>query len=253
MRYASLIIGISLPFLGAAQSGIFDDERTLYRKEISGGFIAHGLGWGANFHYGKYTTARMRRLFAFEVVNMKHPKEVKSFNPFYEDSRGYFYGKVNSVLLLRPTIGQRYQITDKIRHGGVEVNAVWGLGPSIALLKPVYLEIGYNDTILGGYPYDQIITEKYDPDRHYADNIYGRSSWFKGLGESQFEIGVFARAGLNFEHSGTNGGLKAIEVGMMADLFARPLLIMAEQEGVENQRFFFGFYGSLHFGKKYVR
>lgn len=256
MRRPAFLSLALVPLLASGQSGIFDDERTLYSKEVSGGFTAHGLGWGLNFHYGKYTTARMRRLFAFEVVNLKHPKEVKSFNPFYEDSRGYFYGKMNSVLLFRPTLGQRYQITDKIRHGGVEVNWIWGVGPSIALLKPVYLEIGYSstDTSQGVHiPYDYIQSEKYDPSRHYADNIYGRSSWFRGLSESSFTIGAFARAGLNFEHSGSNGGLKAIEVGLMADVFADPLPIMAVDEGVVNQRMFLGFYGSLHFGKKSVR
>lgn len=251
----SLIIGLlALPLSLAAQTGIFDGERTLYTKEVSGGFIAHGEGWGLNFHHGTYTTARKRRLIGVEIVNMKHPKEVKSFNPYYEDSRGYFYGKVNSVLFIRPTIGQRIQITDKIRHMGVEVNFTYSVGPSIALLKPVYLEIGYDTAdALGGYPYYRISSERYDPDRHFAESIFGRSSWFRGLNESTFEVGGHARAGLNFEHSGTNGGLKAIEVGVFADVFARPLVIMAEDERVTNKSVFVGLYGSLHFGKKSIR
>ena len=35
-------------------------------------------------------TAADRVLFSLELVGMKHPKEVKSYNPYYEDSRGYF-------------------------------------------------------------------------------------------------------------------------------------------------------------------
>lgn len=256
MAMRSLALSVLLPtaVMGQVGSGAFDAEKTLYSKEISGGFVAHGEGWGGNFHFARYATARMRRLYSFEIVSMRHPKEVKSFNPYYEDSRGYFYGKSNSVLMIRPTFGQRYQITDKIRRSGVEVNLVWGIGPSFALLKPVYLQIGYNDQgELGGFPYASIVPERYDPDRHFAENIFGRSSWFKGLNESTFEVGGFGRAGLNFEHSGTNGGLKAIEVGINVDAFTRPLPIMAEMEGVENKAVYFGFYGSLQFGKKYVR
>ena len=254
MRALVLIAGFALPALLMGQQTIFDDERTLYAKEISGGFIAHGEGWGFNFHHGKYVTARTRRLLSLEVVGMKHPKEVKSFNPFYEDSRGYFYGKINSFLVIRPTYGRKIQLTDKIRRGGVEVNLVWGVGPSIGVLKPVYLQIGYDkDGHRGGHPYATIVVERYDPNTHFIDAIFGRASWFRGFGESTFTVGGFGRFGFNFEHSSTNAGLKAIEVGATIDAYPVEVPIMAELEGVENKQIFVGFYASLQFGKKYVR
>ena len=42
----------------------------------------------------------------------------------------------------------------------------------------IHLEIGEPD-----FPYQTIVTERYDPTKHFADNIFGRASWFKGLGE----------------------------------------------------------------------
>ena len=80
--------------------------------------MIHGDGWGLQFYHAKYRTARNRRLLGIEIVGMKHPKEVKSFNPYYEDSRGYFYGKENALLIVRPTYGRKWQITDKIRRSG---------------------------------------------------------------------------------------------------------------------------------------
>lgn len=248
VRNRFLIALFALPLVATAQRTIFDDERTLFAKEISGGFVAHGDGWGFNFQHGTYTTARKRRVLALEIVGMKHPKEVKSFNPYYEDSRGYFYGKINSLLLIRPAFGGKYQITDKIRRSGVEVNLVWGAGPSLGLLKPVYLQIGKPNI-----PYETIVVERYDPQVHFVDDIFGRASWFRGLEESRFVVGGFGRAGVNFEHSGENAGLKAIEVGACIDAFAEEVPIMAELEGVENKRVFFEFYASLMFGKKYIR
>lgn len=248
MRAPILLLLLVLPAWLLAQQTVYDETRILYKKELHGGLIAHGDGWGANFFHGKHRTARSRRMIGIEIVCMKHPKEIKSFNPYYEDARGYFYGKLNSVLLFRPTWGRKELITDKLRKSGVEVNYVWGIGPSIAMLKPVYLQIGKPSL-----PYETIAVERYDPQQHYPDDIFGRASWFKGIEGSTFRFGGFARFGLNFEHSGAAAGIKALEVGASIDVFPERLPIMAELDGVENKQFFPELYLSVQFGKKYVR
>lgn len=248
MRRPILLSLMLLPAMLVAQQTVYDETRILYKKELHGGLIAHGDGWGANFFHGKHRTARSRRMIGIEIVGMKHPKEIKSFNPYYEDARGYFYGKLNSVLLFRPTWGRKELITDKLRKSGVEVNYVWGIGPSIAMLKPVYLQIGKPSL-----PYETIAVERYDPEVHYPDDIFGRASWFKGIEESNFRFGGFARFGLNFEHSGSAAGIKALEVGGTIDVFPERLPIMAELDGVENKQVFLELYISLQFGKKFVR
>lgn len=232
-----------------AQQTIYDETRVLYRKELLGGVVIHGDGWGFNFYHGKHRTAKDRRMLGVEIVNMKHPKEIKSFNPFYEDSRGYFYGKQNSMLILRPSYGGKHQIADKIRRSGVEVNYVWSVGPSLALVKPVYLQIGKPDN----FPYDAIVTERYDPAVHDIQNIFGRASWFNGFGEMRLYPGGFGRFGFNFEHSGEASGIKAIEVGASIDAYPVVVPIMAELEDVTNKQFFFELYLTVQFGKKYTQ
>jgi hypothetical protein len=236
-----------------AQQTIYDETRVLYRKEMLGGIMIHGDGWGLNFFHGKHRTARDRRMLGIEIVSMKHPKEIKSFNPYYEDSRGYFFGKQNSLMIVRPSYGRKHQITDKIRRSGVEVNYVWGIGPSIGLLKPVYLQIGKPDQ----FPYESIAIERYDPTAHDVHNIYGRATWFRGLNEMQLHLGAFGRFGFNFEHSGQIAGIKALEVGTTIDAFPTVVPIMAERVGnteevIRNKQFFFGFYLSMQFGKKFI-
>jgi hypothetical protein len=93
------------------------------------------MAGGGTFQYGKYLTARHRRVFALDVVTMKHPKEIKSFNPNYQDARGYFYGKLNTLFIIRPTIGGKHRITEKLRKSGVEVNWCWGRGAVLGLLE----------------------------------------------------------------------------------------------------------------------
>lgn len=229
-----------------AQQTIYEETRVPYRTEVIGGILVHGDGWGLQFYHAKYKTARDRRLLGLEVVGMKHPKEVKSFNPYYEDSRGYFYGKSNALMIVRPTYGRKIQITDKIRRSGVEVNFIWGVGPSLGLLKPVYLQIGKPDRI----PYENIVVERYDPAVHDVQNIYGRATWFNGANQMKLYPGGFGRVALNFEYSGQVTGVKGIEVGASMDAYPVVLPIMAPLEGVTNKQFFFEFYLALQFGKK---
>jgi hypothetical protein len=248
-RFVPLAVLLFLCFRAQAQQTIYDETRVLYRSEWSGGVMVHGDGWGIQAYRGKYRNVKERRMLGLEIVGMKHPKEVKSFNPYYDNSRGYFYGKINSLLIVRPTYGGKHMITDKIRRTGVEINYVWGIGPSLGLLKPVYLQIGRPDVI----PYPNIYVERYDPAIHDVQNIYGRASWFKGVGEIQPYIGGFARFGFNFEYSGQASGIKAIEVGATMDAYPTVVPIMAELEGVNNKQFFFEFYLAVQFGKKYIQ
>ncbi len=240
--------------LAHAQVSVYDEEgRTLYSREIYGGPIIHGDGWGAQFWYATYSTARVRNLYGFELVGMKHPKEIKSYNPYYEDSRGYYFGKSNSLLILRPGFGRKYRLTEKIRRSGVEVNYLWSVGPSLALLKPVYLQIGYRIDEREIPPYDNIIEERYDPERHFANNIFGRASWFRGLGELNVQPGVFGRMAMNFEYAGDNTGVRALEVGTTVDVYADTVPIMADASGVRNKNIFFELYLALLFGGKKIR
>ena len=248
-----LLIAVG-PLVKAQQQSIYDDDaRTLYSREIYGGPVIHGDGWGGQLFYGRYRTANDRVLYGLELVGMKHPKEIKSYNPYYSDSRGYFYGKLNSMLVLRPTYGGKHRITEKIRKSGVEVNYVWGIGPSLGLLKPVYLQIGYRADGQPIAPYDDIREERYDPTRHFANNIYGRASWFRGLGELNVYPGAFGRFAVNFEYASDNTGVRAIEVGATVDAYTQVVPIMAEVEGVQNKQVFLEFYLSLLFGGKTIR
>ncbi len=247
-----ITLALLLPFVSIAQEktddgGLVgtDDTQVIYSKERMGGIIFHSSGWGLNFKWGKNKGALKKRLIGLELVGMKHPKEYKSFNPYYEDSKGYFYGKQNAFYIFRPTFGQRHVLFEKIRKRGVEVNYVWALGPSVGLTKPVYLEIGHP-----AIPYEYISVEKYDSNEHYIDNIFGKAPVTRGLGELKMHPGIHAKFGFNFEYSPKNRGIKAIETGMTFDAYAEEVPIMAL---VDNQQFFFAFYINLLYGKKYFR
>lgn len=233
-----------------AQSELYDEPVIIYSHQHYGGLHLHSNGIGATFSLGKYKTAHKVWLYSVDVLHMKHEKEIKSFNPVYDNSKSYVYGKMNSFFILRPGVSKKRIITDKLRKSGVQVGYTWGFGGSLGITKPVYLEIGYPSI-----PYDYLAVERYDPDRHYFDDIYGRASGLNGLNELSIHPGAFAKFALNFEYSGEKDRLKGLEVGGVLDAYASRVPIMAEEvgelDGIQNKRLFLSLYVNLFLGKKY--
>ncbi len=228
-----------------AQQPAEEEIGFLYRKEAVGGIIVHTNGWGGSFRYGIQKTYTQKLSFGFDLVSMRHPKEIKVYNPNFDDGKGYYYGKLNSVLVARPSIGYRRVLFQKKREQGVEVGFNVAVGPSLALARPVYLQVLYptND------PFSFAITdEKYDPDKHFAENIYGRSRGLRGFGETKIHPGGFVKFGFHFEYSSDEERIRAIETGMVLDVYPQKVPIMATED---NRFYFLTLYVNIIFGRKY--
>ncbi|MFZ6051733.1 hypothetical protein [Halocola ammonii] len=227
--------------------GVEEDVKLIYNSQFAGGLSIHTNGAGGFFYLGKYKGIKNVWTFGLDILYMKHEKEIKSYNPVYEDSRGYVYGKLNNFYIFRPTIGQKHIITEKIRQKGVQVGFHWQVGPSLGVTKPVYLEIGYPSI-----PYDSLQVERYDPERHDIELIYGKASGFRGLSELKLYPGAFAKFAFNFEYSNENDRIKGIEVGVAMDAYLREIPIMAESEVANNRQLFTTLFLNFFFGKKYT-
>lgn len=226
-------------------ANLYDDTKLLYRNEMSGGLIAHSNGFGANFRRGQHVTGTRKRVFEVEFATYKHPKEVKTVNPAFDNAKGFYYGKLNSVFLLRPGVGYQNVIFSKPERSGVEIRYVTFLGGSLCFEKPVYLQI-LKRTPIDNY-YD-LATEKYDPAVHYPDNIYGRAPYFKGFDEMKIVPGGYAKFGLTFEYGALDDAVKAIETGVCVDVYPKVIPIMATQR---NQQVFVTLYLHVLYGRKW--
>jgi len=256
MRFAYLqpiiICLLLLGFLQStkAQQTIYDETTLLYKKEVNGGIQAHGNGAGVFFTKSHQKTALKHNRWSIEMVSMKHPKEVKRFYASSENSKGFFFGKKNALILLRPTFGRKKIISEKYRKDGVSFATNFAMGPSIGLLKPVYIDYGYYLSPGDTGPFDYIETERFDINRHAdVSKIIGRASFFEGILETSAVIGLHAKYGLDFEYSPYQTGVKGLEAGVAIDAFANPVEIM-DLDDVKNKRIFFSFYVNLYFGKK---
>lgn len=223
-----------------------DEVDVLYSHQLYGGLNLHTQGGGIFTNFGKYKDATHLNLVGLDIVFLKHEKEIRSFNPVYEDSKSYVVGKANSFYIVRPQIGRQRILTKKLRKSGVQVGYTWAFGPSLGFTKPVYLEIGYPSI-----PYDYLAVERYDPKEHFSNNIFGRASALRGFNELKFHPGGFAKFAMHFDYASEKDGIKGLEVGAVVDLFAEEVPIMAAIHA-ENSRFYLNGFVNIFFGQKYI-
>lgn len=225
----------------------------LLRNELSFGINIHSSGWGIDFRRGKNLTVSKKRMLEFEFVGMHHSKEIKSVNPYYENSKSYVYGKLNTVSVLRSAIGIQRIIAGKAEKGGIELRLNYTGGISLAFAKPIYLNIIREDVNDPGYI--RVSVERYNPDLHGIDVIYGRASFTKGFGEIKPYPGLYAKLGLSFEYGALDDDVKIVEVGMTVDAFAKTIPIMGSPsnalEPVKNNQVYFNFYINILYGRKW--
>ncbi len=220
-------------------------DRVLLRQEFAGGVILHSRGWGFHFRKGRNLSYFRSFQWEMDVVSLKSPKQIKTINPYFNNAKSYVYGKLNHIYILRAGFGIKRLLNRKPYWGGIELRFIYFGGFSVAFAKPVYLYILNYSAENDDYTID---IERYDPEKHGLDNIYGRAPFTTGMGNTSIHPGVYAKLGLNFEFGDYNSSIKALELGGVIDYYPLPVEIMALNP---KQSFFITFYLSFSFGKRY--
>ncbi len=244
MQQRASIFIVLLLFLS---TGLFAQKETtadniglVYRKEFTIGPIIHTNGFGAMFRTGKYVDGFKRRFWEFSIYNIKHNKEGRTINPYYENSRGFILGKLNSLTNIAASKTWQRTVYSKGDKGGVEIRYHYTAGVNLGLFKPVYLRVINTGA-------DSIVSERYNPDKHQVINILGRAGLFSGITEIKPRPGLHLATGMSFEFAQTDNKVWAVEVGAQFDIFAFPEPIMANYR---NRPYFVNFYLAFLYGKK---
>jgi hypothetical protein len=227
--------------LSRLQNG--EDVNVLYRNESSFGIYGHSAGgFGLAYRRGQHVTGKRKRMFEVEAQNFKHPKEVKSVNSYFENSKGFNYGKLNSFLIVRPGVGYQNVLYQKSDKKSVEIRYSYFVGAALAFAKPVYLEI------IRDQQQSVVSTERYDPEEHSIDMIYGKAPFFKGIDKTKIIPGGYAKLALSFEYADRYNSIKAIETGLVFDIYPKVLPMMAYNK---NQQVFASLFLKIIWGKKW--
>ena len=225
-----------------AQGEIKGQARIFYRNEKSFGISLNSNGIGVSGRYAKRINARKKTLWEIDGANIKHPKEIKISNSYY-NNRSFVFGKQNLFLNLRGGWGKQHEMFRKVDRGGISIRRYFTVGPVIGFLKPIYYEVFKAG---GGGVNDYYITEEKFSSSTHQGNIYGRASFFKGIDETQITPGIYGRFGISFEYSKSDITIHAIETGVSLDLFPREMVIMATEQ---NNFYFLTLFVSYRFGK----
>lgn len=244
----ALLLSTAGGYFASAQYEALPDttpENVLLENQWSAGGQLNTNGWGLKFRKGHNVTALRQFMWEIEFSTYKSSKEVRSINPYFSDSRSYFYGKLNYLWFLRGGLGQQHILNRKPYWGGVQLSWLYYGGFSLGMTKPVYLYIIHFNS--GFTDYD-VREEKYNPEIHFIDNIYGRGSFLAGITQVGLHPGVYIKTGLDFEFGVKNRQINSLEVGGIFDYSPIPVAIMAYNP---KQSYFLTLYVSVMFGKRY--
>ncbi|MFZ4399007.1 MAG: hypothetical protein ACOYO1_03145 [Bacteroidales bacterium] len=222
------------------------DKDVLYRKEKAFYFVLHNEGWGIGYRKGNHLAFNKTRMFEGEIVGMSHPKETKSENPYFGDAHGYVYGQLNSFYVIRGGVGYKKMLNDKPYWGGVQLSYIYFGGASLGLARPKYL---YIINIDNSNPFGYELTlERYNPDKHFEENIYGGGPLLKGFESIKPYPGLYGKFGFNFEFGEYDEKIRAIEVGGIIDYYFASIPMMAFNK---YPNYFLTLYINIQFGKRY--
>jgi hypothetical protein len=222
-----------------AQGELNEQQRVFFRNERSFAILLNSDGIGFSYRGAKRVDYLNKSLLEIEAGTLKHPREYKLSNPYYQGGT-FVFGKLNSTFFLRGGIGHQHELFKKADLGGIAIRYFYSAGPVISIYKPIYYKVIY-PTANG----PEVREEKYTVSIALPQDIYSRASFTKGLAETKVLPGLFAKGGFNFEYSKEDKIIHAVEVGAQINAFPKKIPIMASSD---NKTIFFSLFVSYRFG-----
>jgi len=231
-----------------------DWKGIIYKKEWSIDLRLHEQGASIAYNTATIKSYRRTNYYHLELGYTKDERE-KTLNKISMLGRAgsYAFGKINSLINVRGGIGVKHYLSEKEKNNGLAVGWTYQIGPSLALLKPYYLDLIYVET----FNEQQVATlrsEKYseqNADKFLVDgSVSDRSSFFKGFNELNVKAGVQGKLGIHLAMGAFDEYVKAFETGIMFDIYTSKIPILLETEAVPNKRMFFRLYMNFQLGRR---
>ncbi|ELR72219.1 hypothetical protein C900_01773 [Fulvivirga imtechensis AK7] len=239
MRKIVLLFSLfTFPLLGFSQGLDADNYESEFiwgiNKNTSGGLIG-----GFVIRSSKRINDRLYQSIGFELVNVKHPLEVRRNSRITGNL--FIYGKSNYLYALRGQYGRELILFRKAPQQGVEIKAVVAIGPSIGILAPYYIDYDVDGNITS----IDTKKEQYDPNKHKFQDILGTGHVLQGIQESKIKLGGNFKAALSFELGTLKSHVTGFEAGFLLDAYTEEITLMptAENNAIFPTAFITLFYG----------
>ncbi len=224
--------------LEAQEIGEFYHDVTL--KEWDFQLMVNTGGFSVGFQHGRTPDILNKHFWEIALAYNQHPKSVRSYNAMYEGVRPCRYGQLCTLFFLHGGYGYERTLHQKPYWGGVKVSYNFSLGASLGLAIPTYVEVLNYNTGFAEFA-------QYDPEKHNLNNILGGAPMFKGILQTKFRPGFYAKTGLNFDFAKDDYKLRALEVGLALDMVFPFVQQMAFNDA---KPFYLCAYLAFNFGKR---
>ncbi len=259
---AGLFVGTALQAqqrIPQGQNFYGDQKGVLYDKEFSVDMKLHTNGFALGVNIGELRSFYLTRFVHISIGEIKHAKEFRQNDgqiSLTQVSRSFIYGKQNNLYTLRAGVGEKRYFSEKAARKGVAVGWSYEAGGTLGLLKPYYLQLlnslepGSLEFIIRSEKYSDETAERF----LNIDRIQGASGFAAGLGEISVLPGFHGKLSMHFDWGAFDEFVKAMEAGVMVDVFFKKVPIMVESDLVgdtENRPLFINLFLNLQLGKRW--
>ena len=248
----SLLLLVAFAFEGRAQFAPKEEVGFLYNRETTFNIrLATNRSFGLGIEWGRLRTYNKTKTLSLGISELKHPKEQRqnAAPSGRRSTRPFVYGKRNNLFVLRSGWGEKRYFSEKAKQKGVAVGMSYSIGPSLGLLKPYYLTVNLEGSPgSAGRPTAIKYSEKNQADFLNNSKILGAAPFTQGISEISVLPGGTGSIAYHMDWGAFDEVVKALEIGLTVDVFARkaPIFVGSEQ----NQQVFFNFFLNLQFGKR---
>ena len=225
----------------------------IYDRESALDLRIHTYGFAANLLKGRIKSYDKTTYYLLGLGLIRSPKEVRvsvNLNNIGNapNVRSYRLGKQNTFLPVRIGMGFKKYYSEKATQKGVAVGINLEGGGTIGLLKPYYLTLRtFSADFLTAIYREERYTEANRSKFLDYNSIAGAAPILKGIGEMSVIPGIHGQAALHLDWGAFDQYIRALEVGIMLDVFPRAIPIMIQSE---NSPYFLNAYLSLQLGKR---
>lgn len=229
-------------------------------QELGVGFRLCSDGWSLFGQRGfiKADAEKVHTNFIWvDFSEKRNPKESRTLNENFSVVNpdelkpvSYKYGKINNFYQLKLGYGNSIPITGRLDKKSVVINWIYGVGLSLGVLKPYYLDLLIPEGNVYVRKYDKYSEQNkiYFLDLNNQGTIVGGSNFTKGIGEIKMQPGLAVRSGFFFDYSASRKSFLGVEIGASAELYTKQIPIMVN---TKNSAYFFNFYADFRFGKRW--
>jgi hypothetical protein len=224
----------------------YNGTGVIYNNEFSVDLTKQTKGYSFGVYKGKVLTYYKTRYFGLQFSEFKHHKEYKLSLNNSDLTESVIYGKQNNFYGLRAIVGEKKYFSEKSKTKGVAVGINYSLGFNLGIAKPYYVLIRNFDQMSTAVKYSEESSEEF----LNTSLMRGAAPWSIGLNELSLNPGGTAKFGVHVDWGAFDEYIKAVEAGIVIDVFPKKIPMMVPIEGVENRNYFINLFLTLQLGKR---